>query len=72
MIRQDGAPVARVCWFTPSNLIRLVLVGGLEHEFDVFQLIGGLEHVSFSLYLEYSSQLTFIFFRVAGPPPTSQ
>ena len=45
-----------ISWFiTPSNF----LVGGLEHVF-IFHILG----IS-------SSQLTFIFFRGVGQPPTS-
>ena len=36
-----------------------------------FFLVGGLEHFLFSIYWEKSSQLTFIFFRRVGIPPTS-
>ena len=34
-------------------------------------LVGGLEHFFFSIYLQESSQLTFIFFRGVAQPPTS-
>ena len=40
---------------------------------DMFQLVGGLEHFLFFHILGMSSsQLTFIFFRGVGQPPTSQ
>jgi len=53
---------------------------GKPHEFEIVQyvmicymfLIGGLEHFLFSHILGISSsQLTFIFFRGVGQPPTS-
>ena len=37
---------------------------------DIITLVGGLEHVLFSIYWEQYSQLTFIFFRGVGIPPT--
>ena len=40
---------------------------------EISKLIGGLEHeLYFSIYWEESSQLTFIFFRGVGQPPTSK
>ena len=42
------------CSFEPE------LLGGLEHEFYSFHILGGIS----------SSQLTFIFFRGVGIPPT--
>ena len=42
----------------------------LYHEFHRVYLVGGLEHLYFSIYWESSSQLTFIFFRGVGQPPT--
>ena len=41
-------------------------------DISIVILVGALDHLdNFSMYLEESSQLTFIFFRVVGIPPTS-
>ena len=48
-------------------------IGNLYNGF-INHLVGGLEHIFFfifSIYWEKSSQLTFIFFRGVGIPPTS-
>ena len=43
----------------------------LEQCCTYIHLVGGLEHFYFSIYWEYSSQLTFIFFRGVGQPRTN-
>jgi hypothetical protein len=44
----------------------------LIHPLTFAYLVGGLEHLDYcSIYWESSSQLTFIFFRGVGQPPSS-
>ena len=51
---------------------RIFLVAVLRTDMAISWLVGGLEHeFNFSIYWEESSQLTFIFFRGVGQPPTT-